>query len=299
VDAAPAGLFAGLATLDVVHRVTRLPAPDEKVRALSQELVAGGPAANAAITYAALRGRATLLTALGHHPLARLVCGELVARGVDVVDLTPDVAAAPPVAACTVVDSTGERIVSSVGAASSAVAAPDPVDVGDARVVLLDGHHPQVGLAVARAASAAGVPVVLDAGSWKPVVSDLLPLVTVAACGAAFRVPGSDGDVLDAVLAAGVSVAVVTAGPEPVRWRTAEDAGEVAVPVVAATDTMGAGDVFHGALAWALATRPAAPVEASLEFAASAAALRCSVPGQRAWLTSPRLAEVRTQWLTS
>jgi len=300
VDAAPEALFAGLATLDVVHRVDRLPAPDEKVRALSQELVAGGPAANAAVTYAALGGRATLLTALGTHPLARLVAEELAERAVEVVDLDPAAVTPPAVAACTVVTTSGERTVSSVGAADSGVPAPAPLNLGQARLVVLDGHHPQVALAAAHAARASEVPVLLDAGSWKPVHAELLPLVTVAVPGAAYRPPGDDGDVLAGLVAAGVKHAAVTAGAGPVRWRSRTGGtGSVTVPRVPALDTLGAGDVFHGALAWALARRPEAAFPAALALAAEIAAMRCSFAGQRTWLTSPRLSEVRTQWLSS
>lgn len=57
------GLFAGLATLDIVSHVDRAPGPDEKVTATWQLVAAGGPALNAAVTFAALGGHALLLTA--------------------------------------------------------------------------------------------------------------------------------------------------------------------------------------------------------------------------------------------
>jgi sugar/nucleoside kinase (ribokinase family) len=140
--------------------------------------------------------------------------------------------------------------------------------------------------------------VVLDAGSWKPVLDELLPLVDVAVAGAAFGVPGAD-DPLGALRDLGVGRAAVTAGAGPLRWLADGGTGEVRPPAVAAVDTLGAGDAFHGALAWALATRPEALFPDALGLAAAVAALRCSFPGQRAWLSSTRLAEVRTQWLMS
>jgi sulfofructose kinase len=39
-----------------------------------------------------------------------------------------------------------------------------------------------------------------------------------------------------------------THGPDPVRWQVGADTGEVAVDEVRAVDTLGAGDVWHGAL---------------------------------------------------
>ena len=99
----PRGLFAGLCTIDLVHRLSRLPAADEKVTALSQELAAGGPAAIAALTFAALGGISTLVTGLGAHPLAEVARRDLAANGVTVHDLA-DHADAPSISAVRVHD---------------------------------------------------------------------------------------------------------------------------------------------------------------------------------------------------
>ena len=76
-------LFAGLCVVDLVHRVARPPGPDEKVTALSRELVAGGPATNAAVTFAVLGGSARLLTAVGSGPLGDVVRADLERPGSD------------------------------------------------------------------------------------------------------------------------------------------------------------------------------------------------------------------------
>ena len=291
----PVGLFVGLATLDAVYRVERAPGPDEKVRALSQELVAGGPAANAAVTYAALGGAATLGTALGAHPLAALAADDLAAHGVRLLDASPRSTAPPAVATAVVVDATGERSVVSVGAASSTVAPPAALEEAAhaADVLLLDGHHPGLALPAARAARAGGALVVLDAGSWKPALDELLPLVDVAACSAGFRVPGSRTveESVRGLRERGVGRVAVTQGASPVLWCDGDDAGEVPVAAVAARDTLGAGDAFHGALALALAAAPQAllPFAASIELAARVASLRCTHVGQRSWLQAPEL----------
>lgn len=313
------GVFAGLATVDCVHRVERMPGPDEKVTALAQELAAGGPAANAAVTFAALGGRATLVTALGGHPLARFAADELVGQGVRVVDAAVSRQEPPAVSAVRVEVGTGRRSVSSVDLSS--LTGPDAhlgTDLGPgpgldvdtvtaecvdaavvgSEVVLLDGHHPRLALAAARSARAYGVLVVLDGGSWKPVLAELLGLVDVAVCSAVFRVPGtgSSEESLAALIESGIPAAAVTAGSDPVRWVAGGRSGGVPVPPVDAVDTLGAGDVFHGALARALAgggkvVEPRHFVGA-LSFAAEVAALRCRTPGPRAWLTDPALARL-------
>ncbi|WP_326838118.1 PfkB family carbohydrate kinase [Amycolatopsis rhabdoformis] len=271
-------LLAGLCTVDVVQRVSRFPEPGEKVQSLRVDVAAGGPATNAAVTVAALGAGATLVTVVGAHPLAALAHADLIACGVDVVDLDPTRTDSPPVSAVVVRDADGERTVVSRNAASGApVEVPDLTDlVREAGAVLVDGHHPELALAVARAARSLGVPVVLDAGSWKPVLDDLLPLVDVAACAAHFAAPGPG------LRERGVPVVISTAGPDPVTWCTAEDSGQVPVNDVEARDTLGAGDVWHGALAHAVAAGGSS-VAGWIRHANTVAAERVRHVGPRSW----------------
>lgn len=105
-------LFAGLTTLDVLHRLDHVPDPSLKVTSTDFTMAAGGPATNAAVTYAALcaasrvssgpvdeAGAAsgvplpsmdepTLLTALGEGPVSAFLAADLAAAGVRVVDAT-------------------------------------------------------------------------------------------------------------------------------------------------------------------------------------------------------------------
>jgi sugar/nucleoside kinase (ribokinase family) len=276
-------LLAGLCTVDVVQRVAELPAPGEKVQSLQVDIAAGGPATNAAVTAAALGAEATLLTVLGAHPLAALARADLESCGVRVVDLAPSSSAPPPVSAVAVRDRDGERTVVSRNAEGCSFLGKVPFfgahEVGGVDVVLLDGHHPELALAVARQAGDRGVPVVLDAGSWKPVLDDLLPLVGVAACSAHFAAPEPG------LHQRGVPTVITTAGPGPVRWSTADGrSGEVPVPAVEARDTLGAGDVWHGALAVAVVCEPT--VTARIRFANEVAAERVRHVGPRSWTTA-------------
>ncbi len=288
-------MCVGLATVDLVHRVDRIPGVDEKAQALSLDIAAGGPATNAAVTAAALGAAATLVTAVGAHPLGDLVRGDLAAHGVTLLDADPDRAGPPPVSAVTVLAGTGGRAIVSRNAADSAVGVPPGLDriVDGAGAVLVDGHHPALAVAAAQAARRAGRPVVVDAGHWRPVFAELLPLADVVACSAAFRHP--DTASAAALLDLGVPHVAVTHGPDPVEWWSRDGrAGTVAVPRVDAVDTAGAGDAFHGALTVAVARDPAvADLPAALRFAASVAAVRVQHPGPRAWLSDPRLPATR------
>lgn len=285
------GLLVGLATIDLIHHVARLPGPDEKVVATRADLAAGGPATGAAVTFAALGGRATLLTALGGGPLAGMAREDLTRHDVSVVDAAPG-SPGPAVSATTVVEATGQRSVVSRNAEGVDVDPPEDLDalVSAAGVILVDGHHPRLALAAARTACARGIPVVLDAGSWKPVLTELLPLVTMVVCSATFSIPTpevSPGGTVAALLGAGPQFVAVTAGPGPVRWWTTTGSGSVAVPRVTVRDTLGAGDVLHGAFAYAVAGGVDEPT--ALQRAVAVAVLRVGHVGPRSWLSDPHL----------
>lgn len=269
---------AGLATVDLVYRTDRIPAADEKVQALSAEIAAGGPATNAAVTAAALGAEVTLVSAVGAHPLGDLIRADLAAYGVTLLDAAADSPAPPPISAVTVLAATGQRSIVSRNAEDTAVSVPAGFDrvLAGADVVLVDGHHPALALAAARS----GRPLVVDAGSRRPVFPRVLPFADVVACSAAFAPDPA------AVLGTGARHLAVTAGPDPVRWWSGDRSGTVPVPPVAAVDTAGAGDAFHGALAVAVARDPGIDdLAGALAYAIGVAGVRVTHRGPRSWLT--------------
>ena len=176
-------LFAGLTTLDVLHRLDHVPDPSLKVTSTDFTMAAGGPATNAAVTYAALcaasrvlsgpeheAGAASgapadseeapiLLTALGEGPVAAFLVADLAAVGVRVMDATAPASypASREPAVSSIIEHPSGRMVASTNARLDAdaerVAAELPERVG---AVLIDGHNP----ALAHAALTLGVPEV-------------------------------------------------------------------------------------------------------------------------------------------
>jgi len=286
----PAGLFVGLCTLDVIQLVDHAPGPNEKLTARDQAVASGGPAANAAVAFSHLGGAATLLTAIGAHPLGVGVSADLRALGVTVSDLAADSAEPPAVSSVLVTASTGERAVASTNATAHRLAPPDDLDalVAACDVVEFDGHHMELAVAAARSARALGRKTLFDGGSWKPGTQDLLPLIDVAVCSADFHPPGTSTptDTLRFLREHGVAWSAVTGGADPVRWAGPDGDGTVAVPAVRVADTLGAGDVLHGALAHHLVgSRPTSEGFAeALRAAAVVASRACASFGTRAWM---------------
>jgi sugar/nucleoside kinase (ribokinase family) len=290
-------LLVGLCTVDVIQRVAELPRPGAKAQSESLELAAGGPAANAAVTMAALGDEAVLATALGAHPLAIVARDDLATHRVRVLDVSPEYQPPPPLSSVLVRTGDGERVVASPNAAgipADPAALPLSSLLDGAGALLVDGHHPRLAIAAARAARAAGVPVVLDAGSDKPVLEELLPLVDVCACSAIFRLGNAGARGTEkAVHELGVPVVIRTDGAGPVRWSTRDGrSGSVRPPTVTVRDTLGAGDVWHGALTHGIGSLGRIPnaeeLPGIIERANRVAARRVSVAGARAWLRDRR-----------
>jgi sugar/nucleoside kinase (ribokinase family) len=279
------GVFVGLSTIDVIYSVSEFPAVNTKVAARSQEVFAGGPATNAAVAFSGLGGNAALVTAVGRHPITNLVRDEFRKHLIDHIDLTPEFRGVPAISSV-VVDDAGRRNVVSANAARIPIATAE-VDqriCEQAKIVMVDGHAMQACRAWAAAAKALGKPVVLDGGSWKDGTEALLQSVHTAICSADFRAPGcgTEGELVAYLKSLGVTNVAVTQGAEPVRYFSGERSGEVAVPCVDVIDTMGAGDIFHGAFCRFFAA--GSGFREALEQSAEVASQSCRYRGSREWM---------------
>jgi sugar/nucleoside kinase (ribokinase family) len=278
------GLFVGITTLDLIYGVSHLPQANEKQTAAALAIAAGGPATNAAVTFCYLGNRAKLLSAIGQHPLTGLVRTDLAAQQVELFDLAPERTDPPPLSSILVTQQTGDRAVVSRNAVNLQVSASQiPLDVLDGiDIVLIDGHQMEVSVAIAQAAQQQNIPVVLDGGSWKPGLEDMLPFVDYAICSANFFPPGctKQNEVM-AYLKAVVPASAITQGGAPIVYLTEYQKGEIPVPSIQPIDTLGAGDIFHGAFChWILQT----DFVSALTQSAQVAALACQSFGTRQWL---------------
>jgi len=291
----PEGLFVGLCTLDVIQLVDHVPGANEKLTAREQVVAAGGPAANAAVAFGHLGGAARLLTGVGSHPLGVAAAAELHELGVDVRDLAAASTRPPAVSSILVTASNGDRAVASTNASGYRLTPPTDLDalVTACDIVEFDGHHMELATATARAARAAGRRTVLDGGSWKAGSEELLPSIDVAVCSEDFRPPGTDSPegTLRFLREHGVAWSAVSRGERPILWAGPHERGTVDVPAVRVADTLGAGDVLHGALTHHLAAQgqlTGRGFAEALRGAAVVASRACASFGTRAWMGQTR-----------
>ncbi|MGC1307971.1 MAG: PfkB family carbohydrate kinase [Phormidesmis sp.] len=290
------GLFIGLTTLDCIYQADHPPATNEKVVADKSLLVAGGPATNAAVAFSQLGGsegnQATLVSVLGEHPLTTLLREDVQGQGVALVDLAPNRLEPPPVSSIVVTAGTGNRAVVARNAENMQMAATQvsAALLEGVDVVLIDGHQMAVGAQVAHWAKAKSIPVVVDAGSWKPNFETVLALADAVVASANFFPPDchSADQVFAYLKTLGVAQAAITQGAEPILYAEGGDRAEVEVPQVRAVDTLGAGDIFHGAFCHFYTTHTF--TEALLK-ASRSASFACQYWGTRAWTKIYRMAD--------
>ncbi|OLP20329.1 ribokinase [Leptolyngbya sp. 'hensonii'] len=281
------GLFVGMTTLDLVYLTGGLPRANQKIVATDYTVSAGGPATNAAVTFNYLGDRAMLLSPIGLHPISNLVRADLARFGVTIRDLTPTHPDPPPVSSILVTESTGDRAVVSINAVKNQIASDQiPANILDhIDVILIDGHQMEVGITIATEAKARRIPVVLDGGSWKSGFDRLLPLVDYALCSADFHPPNCQTviEVLTYLSSLGIPYRAVSRGGATIVYQTNDQTGEIPVPAITTVDTLGAGDVLHGAFCHAILRMEFAP---ALTQAATIASHSCCYFGTRQWMAT-------------
>jgi sugar/nucleoside kinase (ribokinase family) len=290
-DDRPRGLFVGLATVDISYTVDEIPRRNQKISVPAQLITAGGPATNAAATFAFLGGQTTLVTAVGSHALAAVIRDDLARLSIRLHNLARGRRESPPVSSVIVHRASGDRTVVSANAAvfSPVKAEFDPKWLRGVEIVEVDGQYMPLCVAAARAARERGIPVVLDSGSWKPGMARLLAFLDTVICSGDFRPPGCRGedDVFEFLIARRVRQIALTRGESSVRFFEGGKRGEIRVRKVRAVDTLGAGDIFHGAYCY-YACQAGATFRDALAAAAEVATFSTRYTGTRSWMSHRR-----------
>ncbi|GAX34811.1 ribokinase-like domain-containing protein [Nodularia sp. NIES-3585] len=275
----------GLVTLDLIYLADSAPRNNQKIVANDYTLAAGGPATNAAVTFSYLGNQTQVLGVLGSHPMTQLIRGDLANYQVAIADLQPSMTTAPPVSSIIITQGTGERAVISINAAKSqASGATIPPDIlQDINIVLIDGHQMAVSLSIAKIAKAKNIPIVIDGGSWKPGFEQILPFVDYALCSANFYPPSchTEAEVFAYLSTFDIPHIAITHGENPIEYLSSTQTGTVDTPQIQAVDTLGAGDIFHGAFCNYILQ---ASFTDALAQAAKIAANSCQFFGTRRWM---------------
>jgi sulfofructose kinase len=267
----------GLATRDTLLKVPRHPAADELVLATDAAVAGGGPAATAAVTLARLGVPVSFVGSVGADEAGVFIRDGLAAEGVDVSELAVLPGRRSPQSAVYI--ASGTRAI----AAFPGDAGPPRLSARAERLCHEADwvHVDWTGYRTVPGETRLSV----DAG---------IPVVDLDLAGVALYAPTETGlehdfGSAEAALAAGAELVVVTKGARGCAAYTR--GGELEVPATSIRDpvsTLGAGDVFHGALLAALVWEQ--PLAEALALANRAAALSCRALDGRSAI--PTLAEL-------
>ena len=277
-------MCAGVAVVDFVLSVEQMPVAPEKYRAYDGRMIGGGPAATGAVAVVRLGGAAALAARIGADPIGALIVDDLESEGVD-CSAVRRIEGARSSFSSVLIDRDGERII---------VNYRDPSLAGEADwiddrtpafdVALADTRWPLGAETLIALARRRGAPAVLDAEEpVAPARAALGAASHVVFSATGLREHAGEQDLHRALASAqrahGGFVAV-TDGARGVLWRDGSRAGHEPALDVCVVDTLGAGDVWHGA--FALALGEGMDSVRAIRFASATAALKCSRPGGRA-----------------
>lgn len=264
----------GLATLDTIFAVPRHPDADDRVVATSLAVAGGGPAATAAVALARLGVEVSFVGVVGDDATGIAIRDGLGREGVDVSEVAVVPGGRSPQSSI-LVGGDGRAIVHFPGTLPPLELSPRGLArCRDAAWVHVD--H------AGYAAAPRDVRLSIDGGN--PIEG--LDLEGVALYGPTDVALERDfGSARDA-LAAGAELVVVTRGAQGCAAYTAAGVVEAeAMRIERPVSTLGAGDVFHGALLARLVED--APLAEALAFANRAAALSCRALDGRSAIPTP------------
>jgi sugar/nucleoside kinase (ribokinase family) len=279
-------LGLGCVAVDDLVFVPRHPASDSKMQVLRRERHCGGLTATALVAAARLGCRAAYAGALGDDPDSRFVREALAAEGVETQHIVSRPTIRPVRSVILVEKRTGARTIlyDVAGAPGADSQRPTRALIESSRVLLVDRWGMPGMIRAARIARRAGIPVVGDLETFElPGFEELLGLADhlIVSENFARRYTGarraSQG--VRRLWRPDRAVVVVTCGADGCWWRDRIEAKPRHHPAfqVAAVDTTGCGDVFHGAYAAALAK--GLSLRERLRVASGAAALKATRAG--------------------
>ncbi len=283
------GLFVGLAGFDLIFYKDSAPAENKKMKTTEYSTCVGGPAANAAITFSLLGGEALLVSCIGDSPMGKLIKLELEGYRIRVLDLAEGETSLPSISGILVNTLNGSRTIWN-GQPDLGACTKDLSEwVSEADFLLTDCNLKGPALESLKMAQKKNIPRILDAGSWKDYMSECISLATDVIA-SEDCVPPDGEELFSLCKDLGVLRTAITRGEGPISWQEAGLKGEVIPPRVQAVDTLGAGDIFHGAYGFFLIQEKSG-FESALKKAAEVAASSVRFRGPREGVV--KIAEVQ------
>jgi len=293
---APRILCIGIPVRDLTFRVAGVPARGSKENASHFEEICGGNSLNAAIGIVRLGGRASMCGPMGDskETASRYIFEQLGHEGIETQHIVHMPGLVTPISGI-MIDPSGERtIVTFRDPDLWKVQLPSADSLlEDCAAILVESRCAEFSTDLCAEARRRGIPVIVDVDRAMSLSEGLLtasshlvfssePLQETADI-------ADDGEALKKIARLTPSFLAGTRGARGTIWLDEHGAlQETPAFPVHTVDTLGAGDVFHGAFTLAITEGQA--LEAALRFASAAAALKCTRFGGA--FAAPQRAEV-------
>ncbi|WP_407120648.1 sugar kinase [Bradyrhizobium sp. STM 3561] len=293
---APRVVCIGIPVRDLTFRVEAVPARGSKANATHLAEICGGNALNAAIAMARLGSRVAFAGPMGdaRETSSDFILAQMAQEGIDTTHIVRMPGLATPVSAI-MIEPSGERTLTIYRDPGLwRVKLPDADELlGDCQAVLIESRCGTFSIDLCTEAQRRGIPIIVGVDRAMSLQDELLAAAShlLFASEQVQETAGitGDGEALKRLSALTPAFLAATRGPHGTIWL--DEAGaleETPAFPVQAVDTLGAGDVFHGAFALCLAEGKG--VREALRFAAAAAALKCTRHG--GGLAAPQRLEV-------
>ena len=278
----PRILCIGMPVRDLTFRVPGVPGRGSKENATHFEEICGGNALNAAIGIVRLGGRASVCGPMGdvRETSSRYIFDKLAHEGIETNHIVHMPGLVTPISAI-MIDPSGERTIVTFRDPELWKVSLPPTEtlLEDCAAILTESRAAQFCTDLCAEARRRGIPVIVDVDRAMSLREGLLnasshlvfssePLQETADI-------ADDAKALHKIATLTHSFLAGTRGPKGTIWL--DENGAIQEPPafpVHTVDTLGAGDVFHGAFALAITEKQ--ELRQALRFASAAAALKCT-----------------------
>ena len=293
---APRILCIGMPVRDLTFRVQGLPARGSKEHASHFDEICGGNALNGAIGIVRLGGRASICGPMGdaRETTSRYIFEKLADEGIDTRHIVHMPGLVTPISSI-MIDPSGERtIVTFRDPELWKVHLPDSDEMlEDCNAILTENRCAEFCTDLCAEARRRGIPVIVDVDRTMSMREGLLTasshLVFSSEALQSTAGVADDGEALKKIAKLTPSFLAGTRGAQGTLWLDEhQNLQQTPAFPVHTVDTLGAGDVFHGA--FALAITEMQDIPSALRFASAAAALKCTRFGGA--FAAPQRAEV-------